>query len=340
MLAPALEIEKAVETSAAHGPSELRRIDYLDGWRGLAIVLVLQCHFFTCPGINTGRFGVDIFFVLSGFLMSRILFVKRVPLGIFYKRRISRIFPAFLVYVAVIYTAAWFRDLPEWHNILYTLTFLRSYFPANASLWVAHAPITHLWSLHVEEHCYIFLSIVTLIAVLRGREGPALILAGTAAIAIHIVYIYFPAVRPLDCDRTETAASHLLISAGYSLMRTRFVPFVRPWMPLAAAVAAAACYTSAACWWASIVLSPFLLAFAVNHLSETPRSFRSALASGPLRLLGLLSYSLYLWQQPFYSHHYFGHNGYVISFTAALAAGALSFYLVENPIRTWLNKRW
>ena len=91
---------------------------------------------------------------------------------------------------------------------------------------------------------------------------------------------------------------------------------------------------------APIVLSPFLLAFAVNHLSETPRLFRSALAFWPLRLLGLLSYSIYLWQQPFFSHHYFGHNGNVASCAAALATGAVSFYLIENPIRTWLNKRW
>ena len=89
-----------------------------------------------------------------------------------------------------------------------------------------------------------------------------------------------------------------------------------------------------------MVLSPVLLAFAVNHLSETPRWFRSALAWPPLRLLGVWSFSIYLWHGPFASHDYFGHDGNVISCAAGIAAGVLSFYLLENPIRTWLNKRW
>ena len=81
-------------------------------------------------------------------------------------------------------------------------------------------PIDHLWSLNVEEHCYIFLSIVTLITPLRGREGPALVLVGTTAIVIHAVYNNFPSIAPHDYDiRTEAVASHLLISAGYFLMR-------------------------------------------------------------------------------------------------------------------------
>ena len=71
-------------------------------------------------------------------------------------------------------------------------------------------------------------------------------------------------------------------------------------MPLVSFAAAIACYTKIAPWWASMVLSPFLLAFAVNHLSETPPFFRTLLAFPPLRLLGIWSYSIYLWQQPFY----------------------------------------
>ena len=63
--------------------ARLRHIDYLDGWRGLAIALVLQSHFLAIGGFNSGRLGVHVFFVLSGLLMGRILFIKRVPLGTF-----------------------------------------------------------------------------------------------------------------------------------------------------------------------------------------------------------------------------------------------------------------
>ena len=70
-----------------------------------------------------------------------------------------------------------------------------------------------------------------------------------------------------------------------------------------------------------------------------PRGARA----GPLRLLGIWSYSIYLWQQPFLTHNYFAYFGddrNVISFIAAIATGVASFYLFENPIRTWLNKVW
>ncbi len=341
MLAATLDIEKAAETAAAHGPSELRHVDYLDGWRGLAIVLVLQAHFFALPGIKSGRLGVDVFFVLSGFLMSRILFVKRVPLGVFYKRRISRIMPAFLLYVAVVYGAGYLLGRAETHSILWTITFLRSYLPAGYDWSRADIPILQLWSLNVEEHCYVFLGLLTLATALKGREGPVLLLAGMLSIAVHAAYRAFPDMAPTSCEaRTEAAAGHLLLSAGYFLLRRRAVPFVRPWMPLAAAAAAAACHAYSAPWWSNVVLSPVLLAFAVNHLSETPRWFRSALAWPPLRLLGVWSFSIYLWHGPFASHDYFGHDGNVISCAAGIAAGVLSFYLLENPIRTWLNKRW
>jgi peptidoglycan/LPS O-acetylase OafA/YrhL len=176
------------------------------------------------------------------------------------------------------------------------------------------------------------------------------VFAGATAIAVHLAYIAFPSIAPPFYGlRTETAASHLLISAGYLLMRKRTVAFVRPWMPLVALFAAIGCYTEIAPWWAPIILSPFLLAFAVNHLSETPRFIRSALAFAPLRLLGLWSYSIYLWQQPFYFSGRFilGHLGFhsesgqgAMACAAAISVGVLSFYFFENPTRTWLNKVW
>ena len=89
------------------------RVDYLDGWRGMAIALVLQGHFFPLSGFESGYLGVDIFFCLSGLLMSRILFVQRVPLATFYKRRISRIFPVFLLFVVLVYGTALLAGQPS-----------------------------------------------------------------------------------------------------------------------------------------------------------------------------------------------------------------------------------
>ena len=68
-------------------------LPFLDGWRGVAIVMLMIGHFAPVPGIDFGTIGVNFFFVLSGLLMSRILFVDAVPIPTFYRRRIARIFP-------------------------------------------------------------------------------------------------------------------------------------------------------------------------------------------------------------------------------------------------------
>jgi peptidoglycan/LPS O-acetylase OafA/YrhL len=334
-------IDKLVSTSAKHGPSELYRIHYLDGWRGVAILLVLYAHFIGWGSMDTGRLGVDIFFVLSGFLMSKILFVKRVPLPTFYKRRISRIFPVFLLFVFVVYAVDFILlNTEEWKNFFYTLFFIRSYFPAEPDIWSAAIPIGHLWSLNVEEHCYILLSTFTLFKFLKGREGIALVLSGVLSIVIHLIYIKAPSVAPPAYGlRTEVVASHLLLSAGYCLISHHFTKYVKPWMPVLACIIAALCYTDFFPWWSAIIISPFALAFAVNHLSETYGFIHAFLSLSLLRLMGIWSFSIYLWQQPFYMYKD-EFSFALLALVPAIIIGLISFYGFENPSRTWLNRRW
>jgi peptidoglycan/LPS O-acetylase OafA/YrhL len=156
------------------------RLDYLDGWRGLAISLVLAQHFLPATHvIDSGRFGVDVFFCLSGFLMSNILFVKRTPLPLFYKRRISRILPVFLLFVSVSFGVYWaVTGSISWIELASTAAFLRTYIPTTPTIWLAKIPLGHLWSLNAEEHCYVFLSLIASIAFLRRREGWILAAAG------------------------------------------------------------------------------------------------------------------------------------------------------------------
>ena len=334
-------VDRILDLSTRHGPSELERVDYLDGWRGLAIVLVLLDHFVPSRGFESGVLGVDLFFCLSGALMSRILFVKRTPLTTFYKRRISRILPVFLLFVLVIHAVAivvgWAFTPGEF---LATLTFFRTYVPASPGLWDSALPIGHLWSLNVEEHSYVLLSLLTLVAFIRGREAWVLIGLGATAIAIFLAYARFPAFAPETFEiHTETAASCLLISAGYCLVRHRTARFVQPWMPIAATLLAMATYWHARMpWWAPEVVAPFLLAFAVNHLGEAAAWFRRLLATAPMRLMGLWSYSIYLWQQPFYI--YKAQIAPVLAFVLLMLVSLASFYLFENPVRSWLNRHW
>lgn len=322
-----------------HDPSVVERIDYLDGWRGLAILLVLQDHFLPWSMISSGRLGVDIFFGLSGLLMSRILFTRRMPLKTFYKRRASRILPAFILFVATVYgLSAWLGSGRPWTEALSTLLFLRTYLPAQPDIWNTGLPIGHLWSLNVEEHCYIFLSLLTLVAFLRGREAWVLACSSAAAVALYYVYTRMPAMSDTSFEiRTEVAASFLLLSAAYFRVRDRVTPWVRPWMPVAAFALACTAYVPNAKWWIEAGVAPLALAFTVNHLGNAPSLVRRLLAARSVRMLGIWSYSIYLWQQPFFEHKTQLPAGLALS--GAMLAGMASFYLWENPWRAWINSK-
>jgi len=339
-------INNLIKKASQHGKSELNRIDYLDGWRGMAIASVLVAHFLPLHGLDFGRMGVDIFFVLSGMLMSKILFVKRVSLIIFYKRRISRILPVFIIFVTFICGLSYIFDLSKEHgNYLYILTFLRSYAPESPDIWNTGIPVGHIWSLNVEEHSYIILSILSLIAIFKGKEFIPLLGIGGSMIILHYVYVKHPDFASINYHlKTEIAGSHLFLSAGYFLIKDRFKPYVQSWMPVVAFLLGVLCYSQDVHWAANWVFSPFLFAFTVNHLDSIPASFKAILSNNTLRLLGIYSYSIYLWQQPFYYYGIKFGESFPFSGPALLVAGCttgiISFYFIENPIRKFLNNNW
>lgn len=312
----------------------------LDGWRGIAIALVLVGHFLPkTPGFMSGLLGVNVFFVLSGLLMSNLLFVRRTPLGTFYKRRASRILPVFLLFVAVVFSVASWRGI-EWQaaELWATLLFLRTYYPLTPGLWDTPLPIGHFWSLSVEEHSYLLLGLLSAMAWLRGREAWALIGLGLLSILVYVAFAKVPGLAPPWGDLgTEALAGHLMLSAGYFLLRDRLRPFVRPWMPLAAIAIAIACHMPVLLpKWSSVLVSPFALAFAVNHLEQLPRTLVRLLAWAPLRQLGIWSYSIYIWQQPVF----LANLPYGPGLLLALGIGIASFHLFEDPTRRWLNRKF
>ena len=137
----------------------LSHLPYLDGWRGIAIIMVLFAHFsgFGDTYGFLGEFGVNIFFVLSGFLMSRILFIQKMPLCIFYRRRFARILPVFWLYITFVFLGGWlfFREV-HLEELLSVAFFLRTYFPAEISIAKSYVPIGHIWSLNVEQKDRVF----------------------------------------------------------------------------------------------------------------------------------------------------------------------------------------
>ena len=167
------------------------RILVWDGWRGMAILLVLCGHFFDIKWVWEDRMGVDVFFVLSGMLMSVILFEKRISLRDFYIRRLSRIYPAFFVCVIAMFAIGFALSAEfSWQEVIACLTFMRTYFPAETHIWSSNVTVAHFWSLNIEEHAYLFLSALTLFFINRRfiAIGLLCVAAGTVVLLslIHI----------------------------------------------------------------------------------------------------------------------------------------------------------
>lgn len=331
---------------------ELTYLPYLDGWRGIAIIMVLLGHFTNLGATyELGRFGVSVFFVLSGFLMSRILFIKKVPLSIFYRRRFARILPAFLLYVFVVFLGGWLF-LNEFHQdeFFSTVFFLRTYFP-DSSIFKSYIPIGHLWSLNVEEHCYIILSLVSLLAI-RFSELMARITLTICSILCVIFFIFYqynpPAIyQSLAFSRTEVAAFPLLLSCSIFLWLNKFpikIPSIVPVITLMGALSLAPSATLTTSLFSYITISA-LLAISVNTLNFAPKWIITILSNTVLRWFGICSYSIYLWQQIFYLANrytkdwiFYDRNYYfIVGIFASILVGSFSFYFFEQPVRKWLS---
>lgn len=210
-----------------------KNIPYLDGWRGVAIIFVLIGHF--SPPIaghtmrNFGSLGVALFFVLSGFLMGQILFLKGSPLSNFFARRIIRIVPTLWIYITVtyFYTRYFSPNLyaASLAELLSAYLFLSTYIPENVSLWSDLWPIGHLWSLNIEEHCYIYLALGTvLISKSKGCLNRKLFLVGSVLVVAMVTYLYIrgllhSAVASPWKIHTEVASLGLLASAAYVALK-------------------------------------------------------------------------------------------------------------------------
>src|ERR1700756_1794969 len=156
-------------------PSDRHRSD-IDGLRAVAVMLVVAFHFFRdyWPG---GFVGVDIFFVISGFLITGIvvreLDVDKFSLLAFYVRRVRRIFPALITVLCAVLLLGWLWLLPSAYAELSSDVVASAAFAANIALWLksgyfdiesAKKPLLHLWSLGIEEQFYLAWPLLLMLA--------------------------------------------------------------------------------------------------------------------------------------------------------------------------------
>lgn len=303
----------------------------LDGWRGVAVAAVVAFHAGLLPG---GWLGVDLFFVLSGFLITRLVVVEHhrsggLSMRGFWSRRARRLLPALVVFLAgVAAYAAWYPDplavparLPS--EMVATAAYVANWYQlyATSGYWDAFAvpsPLSHMWSLAIEEQFYLVFppAIVLLGATLRRSPArvAALLAAGAVASwALGVALLAGGASFERVYLGTDTRLGAILIggAAGaasvlerlgprLSAMAGRLAPRLVP-VVLAALVLVDGDVEWPA--WRWLVMPAFEVAVCVLLLHAAgPRPRPSALDRGvgvaPLVWLGGISYSLYLWHVP------------------------------------------
>lgn len=331
-------------------PAIARRIAYLDGWRGVAILMVLADHFLGAAGL--GRYGVELFFVLSGLLISKILFDQQIPLSVFYVRRVARIFPAFYGYLACIalVVSFWPGPFPA-DDFVYSALFLRTYVP-DANVWTLEFPIGQLWSLNVEEHCYVFMSIVAIAARRTSpRTARFFLTAATLMCALFYALYRYEILRTASDTptslRTECAGFAVLASASIHLWMKDFG--IRPsltWFALAAAAAAMGMVATLSgavtrgTWAMAYLAVPLCLAVMLNNLSAAPCFLKAALSTQWLCWLGLCSFSIYLWQEAIWFLGRGDRFGVPLPswLVVVLVVAVASYYGLEQPMRRYINR--
>ena len=340
----------------------------IEGLRAVAIALVVLYHA-GWRGARAGFLGVDVFFVLSGFLITGLLLDElaatgRVSLTKFWARRARRLLPAaaLVTLVVLIASAVWLSPFDQrtfadtarafavyGSNILFAARSLE-YFGGEA----ARDPLLHTWSLSVEEQFYLFFAPAMLLVGMwvRGR-GVDVLRRRVAALAVLASIVSFIGCLVL-ARRYPVVAFYALPARAWefglgalAILATRRVSRIP-----AAALEAIALAGIAAILVAAVMPEPrspapgFLtlvptlgtaaLLFAGAGARQT--LVARALAVGPMRLVGRLSYSWYLWHWPAlaFLHERSAKPSLVLSVSVALLSlvpAAIAYWLVESPIR-------
>jgi peptidoglycan/LPS O-acetylase OafA/YrhL len=337
-------------------------IPTLDGWRALSIGLVIMHHSQIQSNVpilgpllqslaHFGEVGVEFFFAISGLLICTKLLEEESRIGQisvrgFYVRRFFRILPAAIFYLLVIailaalhvtpvFPADWFASLFFFRNYLMLLEYL------NHSPLPLHWYTGHFWSLSMEEHFYLVLPAV-LVTFKRTRRW---VLAGMA-VSVTLWRMVLSHVIHHDYQfnfRTDTHVDALLIPALialalYPLTRNEIARrHIPAWsFPLLAAIELFLLNARVPFFFTlqAIVLPLLILSTALHPHTVQAR----ILEIKPLRWIGWISYSLYLWQQLFFGVNFAGSPPGLallrkspVNLLALLVCAIFSHYVIEKP---------
>jgi peptidoglycan/LPS O-acetylase OafA/YrhL len=305
-----------------------------------------------------GFVGVELFFVLSGFLITSLLIDEHrrsggIGIGRFYQRRALRLLPAVAVLIAVhaMYSKVTHGDArAERNSIVAALLYVTNWFQASG---VRVTPgLVHLWSLAVEEQFYVIWPLITAVLLMRPawrRAAPALIGAGVVGLAVWTAILWGRGYNFFNIYgiymRTEVQAVGLLVGAGTAYLWTSGTRLPRHLGPLAMIGAGVILLCSwryqpsDALYYEKFGLTWLAVAGAVVIVAvvEGKSMLAPALAWLPLRSIGRVSYGLYLWHLPVFVavHEKAGNWPAAVQLSVALALTTIctlvSWRFVETP---------
>lgn len=325
----------------------------MDGLRAIAVLAVLAFHAF--PGKVTGGFvGVDVFFVVSGFLITSIILGQDFTFSDFYARRVRRIFPALTLLLGACLIFGWFALHPSDYEYLGKHTAAGAGFVSNIALWGESGyfgsdtkPLLHLWSLGIEEQFYLIWPLLLRISRLRPK--------GPMSLCLLIAFLSF--AMSLTLSTTNAAAAYYSpLSRFWELSLGGLLALVGP-KPLperlrqGASVLGLALIVLAALtikgsdpfpgWRGLLPVGGTWLVVAAGPLALPNRSL---LSSRWLVWVGLISYPLYLWHWPMlvFARTMLGpalsSTLRVALLLAAFVLAWLTYRLVEKPARRGRRK--
>ena len=329
----------------------------IDGLRALAILPILLYHA-AIPGFSGGFIGVDIFFVISGFLITSII-IREVNEGSFsfvnfWARRARRILPAALVVVVFTLVAGWFLFAPVDYIELGRSARTQAFFAANFFFWGESGyfdgpselkPLLHTWSLAVEEQFYIVFPLVLILLhkLLPTYKRLALTLLFSASLVASIIWVKdYPSATfyLLHTRAWELLLGGLLVLLPLHSIRYRALAEVVSLAGLATIAYCVINYDSSIVFPGMSAVPPTLATAALIWVNGRHNSIvKQLLSLQPMVWVGLISYSLYLWHWPLIAFaRYSAIDELVLTdklllISASIILAYFSWKFIETPFR-------
>lgn len=342
---------------SAKGPCEMNYRHEIDGLRAIAVMGVILYHV-GLESISAGYAGVDVFFVISGFLIGGIIFRERADGTFsywkFYARRARRILPALYTVILFSMLASWFTMMPNTLRYfggaaMSTLLFISNIWFFEVIDYFNPAalkdPLIHTWSLAVEEQFYFF---VPLLFGLLWRFGTKVLFWVFAILAATSL-----ATAILTNTDNPMAAFYLIHTRAWELFAGVLAALAFPkltvnartsgWLAnlgLLLILGGLGLIPTHAPWPGGWTLIPVAGTMLVLLFGQAPSLARTALTLRPLTIIGLISYSAYLWHQPVISfldlsgNRLSGWSQAAAAVAAILAVSWLSWRYIEQPFRS------